>query len=228
MKYVCTVCGYVYDDAEQDVPFEELPDSWNCPLCGAPKALFKKVEEDSSPEKATVNETIAEASNDYVEDLDAHNDDLVLLSAGEISALFSNLARGCEKQYQNEAMECFSELASYFENLTEQESNNDLERLADLIKQDLDINYKELSKVSKENGDRGTLRVVTWGEKVSLMAKNLIDRYNREGDAFLQNTGLYICTVCGFLYVGDTPPQLCPVCKVPSWKFEKIDGRSKI
>ena len=33
-KYVCKICGYVYDGK---VPFEELPDDWLCPVCGAPK-----------------------------------------------------------------------------------------------------------------------------------------------------------------------------------------------
>ncbi len=41
MKYVCTVCGYVYDDAEQEVPFAELPDDWTCPLCGVGKEDFE-------------------------------------------------------------------------------------------------------------------------------------------------------------------------------------------
>ncbi len=36
-KWVCTVCGYVYDG---EVPFEELPDDWTCPLCGEPKSVF--------------------------------------------------------------------------------------------------------------------------------------------------------------------------------------------
>ncbi len=36
-KWVCTVCGYVYDG---DTPFEELPDDWVCPLCGEPKSVF--------------------------------------------------------------------------------------------------------------------------------------------------------------------------------------------
>ena len=41
MKYVCTYCGYVYDDAAQNIPFSELPDNWKCPVCGAPKSAFK-------------------------------------------------------------------------------------------------------------------------------------------------------------------------------------------
>jgi rubredoxin len=52
-KYECTVCGYIYDpelgDPDGDIapgtPFEELPDDWTCPNCGAPKSDFKKVED---------------------------------------------------------------------------------------------------------------------------------------------------------------------------------------
>ncbi len=47
-KYVCTVCGYVYDPNEGDpdngiakgTPFEELPGDWVCPVCGAEKDQF--------------------------------------------------------------------------------------------------------------------------------------------------------------------------------------------
>ena len=38
-KYVCRICGYVYSG---DVPFEQLPDDWTCPVCGAPKSQFEK------------------------------------------------------------------------------------------------------------------------------------------------------------------------------------------
>ncbi len=48
MKYVCEVCGYVYDPYTGDVdhgiaegtPFEDLPDDWTCPLCGVEKENF--------------------------------------------------------------------------------------------------------------------------------------------------------------------------------------------
>ena len=47
-KYVCTVCGYVYDPAEGDpdngiapnTSFEDLPEDWVCPLCGVDKENF--------------------------------------------------------------------------------------------------------------------------------------------------------------------------------------------
>jgi rubredoxin len=50
-KYQCTVCGYVYDPAKGDpknnitpgTDFNDIPDSWRCPLCGAPKSEFEKL-----------------------------------------------------------------------------------------------------------------------------------------------------------------------------------------
>jgi flavin reductase (DIM6/NTAB) family NADH-FMN oxidoreductase RutF/rubredoxin len=52
-KYRCTVCGYIYDPELGDpdggvspgTPFEEIPDSWVCPVCGAAKSDFEKLEE---------------------------------------------------------------------------------------------------------------------------------------------------------------------------------------
>lgn len=42
-KYQCSLCGYIYDDAKEEVKFEDLPEDWKCPLCGAPKSLFNKI-----------------------------------------------------------------------------------------------------------------------------------------------------------------------------------------
>lgn len=52
-KYVCDVCGWVYDPAVGDpdngiapgTAFEDLPDDWVCPLCGVGKDEFSPVEE---------------------------------------------------------------------------------------------------------------------------------------------------------------------------------------
>ena len=42
-KYVCSVCGYVYDPAEHDgVAFEDLPEDWVCPRCKKPKEKFNR------------------------------------------------------------------------------------------------------------------------------------------------------------------------------------------
>ena len=82
-----------------------------------------------------------------------------------------------------------------------------------------------MSAAGESEGDRGALRVKVWGEKVTTIQKSLLERYEREGEKFLDNTQVWICTVCGFIYVGDKAPALCPVCKVPDWKFETVKGR---
>ncbi|MFC2004415.1 rubredoxin [Chloroflexota bacterium] len=51
-KYKCTVCGYIYDPEKGDpdsgikpgTPFEDIPDDWVCPVCGAAKDQFEKVD----------------------------------------------------------------------------------------------------------------------------------------------------------------------------------------
>ena len=41
-KYVCKICGWVYDPAEHDnVAFEDLPSDWHCPVCGVGKDDFE-------------------------------------------------------------------------------------------------------------------------------------------------------------------------------------------
>ena len=39
--WVCTICGYEYDEAKEGIPFSELPDDWVCPLCKHPKSDFE-------------------------------------------------------------------------------------------------------------------------------------------------------------------------------------------
>ena len=49
-KYVCTICGYVYDEelgdpdngVEPGTKFEDIPEDWVCPLYGVPKSDFEK------------------------------------------------------------------------------------------------------------------------------------------------------------------------------------------
>lgn len=52
-KYICDVCGWVYDPAEGDpdngvaagTAFEDIADDWLCPVCGVPKEDFSKYDE---------------------------------------------------------------------------------------------------------------------------------------------------------------------------------------
>ena len=211
MKYVCQICGYVYDDAKEKVPFAELPDDWKCPICGAAKSDFKP--EANGDEKKVVT---------AIEPMEA---DLEKLSAGQLAALCSNLARGCEKQYKQEEAGLFKQLADYFTAVVPAVNDASVEKLAKELQTDAE-NYAAVRATADANADRGAARVCVWGEKVTRMLSSLVNRYLNEGEAMLKDTNIWVCTTCGFVYIGDTPPELCPVCKVPDWKFEKIEGRA--
>lgn len=109
-KYVCSICGYIYDEATgipeagiaPGTKWEDLPDDWVCPICGATKAEFEK-QGDAAVSSQKKPEPIVEMSTDMQE-----------LSPLEIGALCTNLARGCEKQYKSKEAALFTELAGYF------------------------------------------------------------------------------------------------------------------
>lgn len=221
-KYVCSVCGYVYDEAKgipeasiaPGASWESVPDDWACPLCGATKSEFAKEGESEAKENKPL--PVVESFEDMKE-----------LSTLEVSALCTNLARGCEKQYKHEEAVLFTELADYFKAISAPSKDPDYEKLLALIEKDLEQGFPNARAVSTESGDRGALRALTWAEKVTRILNSLLNRYKKEGDAMIENTGVYVCTICGFIYIGDTPPDLCPVCKVQNWKFEKVEGGNK-
>ena len=217
MRYICSICGYVYDEEKEGVPFSSLPDTWVCPLCRAAKSLFAP---ERQPETASAPVTPALARETHVPDEAPE-----LLSPLVLSALCSNLARGCEKQYKEEEAALFQEIADYFA-AAAPASQDDSGSLAGLLQDDLDRGYPAVHGAARELGDRGTQRVCVWGEKVTMILNSLAQRYRAEGPSFLKYTQIWVCSVCGFVFVGNEPPELCPVCKVPAWKFDKIEGRA--
>ncbi len=210
MKYICQICGYVYDDAKEKVPFEELPGNWKCPLCGAAKSDFK-------PE--AVLKEIPKAPVQVPEE------DVKELTAGQLAALCSNLARGCEKQYKPEEAGLFMALADYFSAAAPVVDDASVEKLAAALQNDIE-RYGIVRAAADAASDRGAARICVWGEKVTRMLSSLVSRYLKEGEAMLAGTNIWVCSTCGFVYIGDEAPEACPICKVPAWKFEKIEGRA--
>jgi rubredoxin len=220
-KYVCSVCGFIYDEAKgipeagiaPGTTWEVLPEDWICPLCGAAKSEFEKQKEPATTpkmEQISVIESFA---------------DMKEMSPLEVSALCTNLARGCEKQYKPEEAALFRELAGYFKSASAPAEEPGFDKLIALIEKDLQEGFPNANAVASNVKDRGALRALVWSEKVTRMLKSILGRYQKEGDTMLENTGVYVCTICGFVYIGNALPQGCPVCKVPNWKFEKIEGR---
>jgi rubredoxin len=328
------MCGYIYDEAKEKVPFNDLPDDWTCPLCGAPKSDFSPLDEEEKKTNEVVNEETndatpkeetpteeapkvdapegevaaeetkdeetakdekpketkkdkkdkkdktkkvdKEAKKDDVNEEDKKEDEKEVgvqekdakdgevndeevqekevtdeevkdeapkkvkapkvkidlgiededfqLDAGELAAVMSNLARSCEKQYMFPEMDLFNELATYFDSLVPMKENPKVEKILKKLQENVD-DYPALRKTSDDHKDRGAARAIVWTQKVTTILNTIMNRYLTEGDAFLKDNPIWMCTVCGFIYIGKEPPVLCPVCKVPSWKFTEIKGR---
>lgn len=103
-KYKCQLCGYIYDEEKEGVKFEELPDDWKCPMCMAPKSMFKKVEDskiDNKKEKIELekdkNNILSNYLKEYKRDYDEFEKNMVdvhtMATTGEsiISAMGTQL-----------------------------------------------------------------------------------------------------------------------------------------
>ena len=228
MKYICTICGYIYDEEKEQTKFEDLPDDWACPMCGAPKAVFKLLVENQENEEKieTKKEENVEIKKEKIEnEEEIIDDDMQKLTYGEMSILCSNLARGCEKQYKFEEEKLFKKIAKYYEEIAPKEENPTVENLKKLNELDINENYVNANSVIDEKEDRGAKRANTWGEKVTKIISSLLKIYEDKGEEMFQNKEVWICTVCGFIYIGENPPARCPVCRVPNTKFQKVGGK---
>lgn len=222
-KYICTICGYVYDEVLGDpdggiVPgtkWEDIPVNWSCPTCGAAKSDFEENKEKTSS---------GTASRSAVEDDD---DKMRELSFGELSALCANLSKGCEKQYRPHEAELFNQLAEFYYKKRESVNEKKLNDLLLLIEQDLSTHYPRANEAAASFSDRGGLRALVWGEKVSKILKSLLSRCEKQSDTLLKGSGIYVCGICGFVYIGNELPIVCPVCKVTNKKISEITREGK-
>ena len=218
-KYKCSICGYVYNETagvpEKGIApgtkWEDLPNDFACPICSAPESVFKPLEE-----AAPV--LVLTAENTHVENIKE-------LSAGEISAICSSLAKGCEKQRLTVEMEAFNKIADYFKAKAAVGKGKSLTDSAKMLDDDLSNGFPAADAAAQANADRGAMRSMVWSEKVSTMTKSLLDRFFKEGETMLENTRIYVCDICGFIYMGDAPPEICPVCKVPNYKIIQVERR---
>lgn len=172
-KFICTVCGYVYDEAKgipeagiaPGTKWEDLPDDWTCPLCGASKSEFNEQGVQPVAQKPL---PVAQAPEDMKE-----------LTALEMSAVCSNLARGCEKQYKAQEAALFTQLADYFKSVSAPAQAPSMEKLLTRIENDLSEGFPAANAVSSDPKDRGALRALVWSEKVTRILKSLLTRYEK-------------------------------------------------
>ena len=236
-KYICSLCKYVYDE-DVGIPEKgiapgtkwcDLPDDWVCPLCGSPKKEFELLEGQASvpkkeEEKRAEPKKVIAGKKDLAGSVKVPagygDDDLRELSYAEAAVLCSNLSKGCEKQYLMEESAAFKEISDYYLKKAGKVEGT-FDDLMALINDNLATNEDAL-KIGKKSGDRGAYRVTLWNNSVAKILDSLMNRFSKEGNALLENTNIYVCDICGFIYVGDVPPAICPICKVPNAKLLKV------
>ena len=214
--YVWSICGYEYSEERGDentnIPpgtkWKDVDKDWLCPLCGAPKIAFKEKDEPQEKKKTKVDVPHGEKG----------------MSFYEMSALCSNLAKGCEKQYRMEQAQLFFQLAEYFKSADTSEVFDTIDELREPVQYDLDA-YEDLMNMAKDAGDRGALRALVWSEKVTKILSSILLRYGKQKDELLDGKNVFVCEICGFVYIGDSLPAVCPVCKVPNFKMQQIKRR---
>lgn len=120
MKYRCTVCGHIYDEEREGVKFADLPDTWTCPTCGAPKSKFVPVVEG----QIWASEHVLGVAKDVPEDI---KNDLRANFNGECSEVGMYLAMS-----RVAFREGYPEIGLYYEKAAMEEANH-ASRFAELL-----------------------------------------------------------------------------------------------
>lgn len=213
--FQCSICGYDYDpkvgDPDRGIPpgtrFEDLPDDWVCPVCGTDKVLFHALQDAGQPVAAA---PVAQA---------AAPADSAMGDAWK-AAILANLARGYEKQFQAEKAAQYKKLADYYAACIQ--PAGDAASLRAALQDDLSKGYAKAFDAARAMKDRGAQRALTWGEKVSRIQDSIVSRLQAKGAADYENSRVFVCDACGFIFIGDAAPDICPVCKVPAFKFDEV------
>ena len=120
MKYRCTVCGHIYDEEREGVKFADLPDTWTCPTCGAPKSKFVPVVEGQT----WASEHVLGVAKDVPDDI---KNDLRANFNGECSEVGMYLAMS-----RVAFREGYPEIGLYYEKAAMEEANH-ASRFAELL-----------------------------------------------------------------------------------------------
>jgi rubredoxin len=242
-KHKCSVCGYVYDDAAgipdknitAGTKWEALSSDFMCPVCTAAKSAFLLLNSVTSEpvsvlkkKRHGVKGTGKHPSSVNTPSLGEQSMGALKtrhgeLSTGEIAAICSNLAKACEKQRLTDEKDAFTRLAEYYKNKTSSKPGMTLNDVAGLLEADISKAFAFARNTAKAEADRGALRSLAWSEKVSLMQKSLLERFVQEGAAMLEEKRIFVCDICGFIHIGEAPPDTCPVCKVQKHKILEME-----
>ena len=220
MKYVCKICGFVYDEASESKKWDELDENWVCPVYKAPKDKFEAIQEGNSKYAGTKTEkNLMEA---FAGESMARNKYTFFAEAArkegyeQIAAIFEETANQ-EKQHAKMWFSEYHGIGSTDENLeTAAQGEND----------EWTEMYKRMAKEAREEGFDELAEKFEYVGKVEQSHEK---RYLKLLDAYKKGTTFkgdapkgWKCRQCGFIYEGDEAPENCPVCGYPKAYFERM------
>jgi len=148
------------------------------------------------------------------------------------SAVFSNLAKACEKQLRPREAELCWKISGYFDGEVPAQAPGggalqdarpmDLVDFGARCASDESNHFAATKEAAEGADDRGALRMAVWGSKVNAIQKSVAERSAKLGETLLQDKSIFVCEACGFIFIGQEAPEVCPVCKAPSFRFSKI------
>ena len=226
MKYVCQVCGHIYDEEKESVPFDQLDDDWTCPRCHQPKSKFKPMEEKeedknmakTNPYAGTKTEKNLEAA--FAGESQARNKYTYFASVAkkegyeQIAAMFLKTADN-EKEH---AKMWFKELKGIGD------TKENLAAAADGENYEWTDMYEDFAKTAEEEGFK---ELAAKFRMVGEIEKHHEERYrallkNVETAKVFEKSEVKVweCRNCGHIVVGTKAPEVCPVCNHPQSYFE--------
>ena len=147
---------------------------------------------------------------------------------GALSLAFSSLAESAVRQQRPNMARLLSALARSFQiqalNAMQQDSpaagqEQELAGVQAQIKAQL-ASYAPAAAQATALGERGALRALVWGQKVTMIQNSLLTRLGKQGAAILQDgQRVHVCEACGFVILKEGAPDVCPICKAPRERF---------
>ena len=151
--------------------------------------------------------------------------------AGALSLAFSSLAQSAARQQRPNMAKLLFVLAQSYQiqalNASRQETpledrTTELSGVQAQIK-DPSQAYDRATEQATTVGERGALRALLWGKKVTMIQNSLLGRLHRQGAAlFKDKQRVHVCEACGFVIVKEGAPDICPICKAPHGRFVSL------
>jgi rubrerythrin len=152
---------------------------------------------------------------------------------GVLSLAFGSFGEAAGRQQRPNQAKLLSALSLSFQIQAMNEDKTDaqaadrdewLGALQAQTKEQLAQDYKPGLERATGLGERGVLRALLWGQKVSMIQNSLVGRFFRQGEKLFEgDKQMYVCEACGFAILKEgTAPDICPICKAPSHRFAAV------